>query len=268
MTYPSKVTHGVTTARSLPTAAANRIAQHSPLHSPQPRPRSLMRKYMVSSLGADGAPRNSEHIAPASLPFESAFAAFARGTMIATLQGPRSIEDIAPGTMLITRDGPPQPVAWVGSMTLVPSAPVENPFQLRLARIMADSFGLSRPAPDLLLGHGARLLQSPAALREIALQNDLLTPARAFIDGSGVIEITPPAPVLLYHLCLPQHAVIRAAGLEVETYHPGTSLLRDMAQNTRTLFLSLFPHITAADDFGSLAYPRAGQSTLERLHLA
>jgi hypothetical protein len=227
-----------------------------------------MRKYMVSSLATDGTARTTEHIAPVSLPFESAFAAFARGTMIATLQGPRSIEDLEPGTMLATCDGPPQPVLWIGSMTLVPSAPVENPFQLRLTRIMADSFGLSRPAPDLLLGHGARLLQSPAALREMALQTKLLTPARAFTDGSGVIEITPPAPITLYHLCLPQHALIRAAGLEVESYHPGTSMLRDMAQNTRALFLSLFPHVETPDDFGPLAYPRAGQATLEQLDLA
>ena len=153
-------------------------------------------------------------------------------------------------------------------MTLVPSAPVEDPEQLRLTRIMADAFGLAKPMPDLILGHGARLLRSPAALREYAMQTDVLTPARAFVDGVGAIAITPPAPIALYHLCLPHHAIIRAAGLDVESFHPGTSLLRDMGHNARALFLSLFPHIGQEDGFGPLSHPRAAQNTLEMLNLA
>ena len=226
-----------------------------------------MRKYEVSYLLPDGGIGYSEHIAPATPSFESAFSAFARGTMIQTADGPRAIEDIAPGTLLPTLAGPKMPVLWVGMMTLVPSAPVASPEQLSLTRIMADSFGLSKPMPDLLLGHGARLLRSPAALREYALQTDILTPARAFVDGTTVISVSPPSPVALYHLCLPYHAIIKAAGLEVETYHPGMSLLRDMGQNARALFLSLFPHIEQEDRFGPLAYPRAAQNTLEQLNL-
>lgn len=233
----------------------------------QPRRKSLMRKYEVASLTRDGSVRYSEHIAPASNDFEAAFSAFAHGTMIATPTGPRAIEDIAPGTLVDTAGGSPLPVLWVGMMTLVPSAPVEHPEQLRLTRIMADTFGLARPMPDLVLGHGARLLRSPAALREYAMQTDVLTPARAFVDGVSAIAITPPTPIALYHLCLPHHAIIRAAGLEAESYHPGTTLLRDMNHNARALFLSLFPHITQDDGFGPLSYPRAAQNTLEQLGL-
>ena len=226
-----------------------------------------MRKYEVTYLDAEGNVRFSEHIAPASIAFEAAFSAFARGTMILTTEGPRAVEDLDPGALLPTAAGAELPVMWIGSMSLVPSAPVEAPEQLQLTRIMADGFGLSLPMPDLLLGHGARLLRSPPALREYALQTEMLTPARAFVDGSSVISLNPPAPVALYHLCLPYHAVISAAGIKVETYHPGTSLLRDMGLQTRALFLSLFPHIGQEDGFGPLAYPRASISTLEQLGL-
>lgn len=226
-----------------------------------------MRKYQVAALRADGLVQHSEHIAPASMDFEAAFSAFARGTMIATPSGPRAIDDIQPGTLVETAAGPDLPVLWVGSMTLVPSAPVERPEQLRLTRIMADTFGLGRPMPDLVLGHGARLLRSPAALREYAMQTEVLTPARAFVDGFGAVSVTPPTPVTLYHLCLPYHAIIRAAGLEAESYHPGTTMLRDMGPSARALFLSLFPHITREDGFGPLSYPRAAQNTLEQLDL-
>lgn len=227
-----------------------------------------MRKYEVASLSADGSVRITEHIAPASPAFESAFSAFAHGTMIATPRGPRAIEDLVPGEPVCTSGGRPQQVRWVGRMTLVPSAPVERPEQLRLTRIMADAFGLGHPSPDLILGNGARLLRSPAALREYAMQTDVLTPARAFVDGTQVISVTPPTPVALYHLALPCHAVILAAGLEVESYHPGAALLRDMGHNTRTLFLSLFPHLRSEEAFGPLAYPRASRATLEQLDLA
>ena len=128
----------------------------------QPRRKSLMRKYEVASLNPDGSEHYSEHIAPASMDFEAAFAGFAHGTMIATPHGPRAVEDIVPGTMIDTSKGYALPVQWVGKMMLVPSAPVENPEQLRLTRIMADSFGLSRPAPDLCAYGGVSVTSARA----------------------------------------------------------------------------------------------------------
>jgi len=257
---------------SLPSSARqdpdHALSLPSTASAAQPRRKSLLRKYEVASLTAEGKVHYGDHIAPASIEFESAFAAFARGTMIATIDGPCAIEDLQPGMMVQVVDGPPQSVLWIGSMSLVPSAPVAAPTQLQLTRIMADSFGLSRPMPDLLLGHAARLLRSPAEFREYALQSSVLTPAKAFVDGVNVIEITPPSPISLFHIGLAQHAIIRAAGLEVESFHPGMSLLRDMGHSARALFLSLFPHITSDEGFGPLCQPRAGRHTLEQLHLS
>ncbi|UYV36712.1 Hint domain-containing protein [Rhodobacteraceae bacterium D3-12] len=208
----------------------------------------------------------SDHVAPASIAFESAFAAFARGTMISTVNGPCAVEDLAPGALLETQEGIAQPILWIGRMMLVPTAPVHTPAQLKLTRIMADSFGLARPMPDLLLGHASRLARSPAELREYALQTTVLTPPHAFIDGVNVIEITP-SPIALYHIGLGRHAILNAAGLDVESFHPGLTLLREMGHNARALFLSLFPHIKSEDGFGSLCQPRAGAGTLDQLSL-
>ena len=218
-------------------------------------------------MGPDGFSVDSRHIAPANAVFEAAFSAFARGTLIATPGGQRAIEDLLPGMPVETEKGP-MPIAWIGSMAMVPSAPVESPELVRMTRIMADTFGFSRPMPDLVLGSGARLLRVPEALREMSTQTRILTPAHAFVDGVNVIEVTPPTPVALFHLCLPQHAIIRAAGLEVETYHPGADTLQGMGQNMKALFMSLFPHLNGLDGFGPLAHPRAGQTTLESLATA
>jgi hypothetical protein len=243
---------------SLPSAAS----------SAQPRRKSLMRKYEVASLDPNGKVQYSEHIAPATRAFESAFASFARGTMVSTTKGPCAIEDLQPGIEVLTLDGQPQPVQWIGMMTLVPTAPVASPAQLQLTRIMADSFGLARPMQDVLLGHAARLSRSPVELREYALQTTVLTPPSAFIDGVNVIEITPPSPIALFHIGLAHHSILQAAGLEVESFHPGPTLLRDMGHNARALFLSLFPHITQEEGFGPLCQPRAGQTTLTQVRLS
>lgn len=246
-------------------ALSHNALQPSQRATPAKR-RSLMRKYEVASLAPDGSVRYSQHIAPATAEFESAFSAFARGTMITTPQGPCAIEDLEPGMEVCCGDSV-QKVTWVGMMMMVPTAPIDDPVRLRLTRIMADTFGLSRPMPDLVLGYGARLLRMPAELREMAVHTDILMPARAFVDGMSVIEITPQTPVALYHLCLERHGVIRAGGLEVESYHPGATLLRDMSPSIRALFLSLFPQIAQPEDFGALAFPRAGRATLASLDI-
>ncbi len=44
----------------------------------------------------------------------TAVACFTQGTLIETPQGPRAIEDIAPGDLVLTLDNGPQPVRWAG----------------------------------------------------------------------------------------------------------------------------------------------------------
>ena len=84
----------------------------------------------------------------------------------------------------------------------------------------------------------------------------MLAPARDMTDGMNVIEIQPPRAVTVYHICLREHAVINAGGLEVETFHPGPGFERHMGENMLSLFLSLFPHIDKPADFGELARQR------------
>jgi len=41
-----------------------------------------------------------------------------------------------------------------------------------------------------------------------------------------VIEITPPTPTRLFHICQSRHAVINVDGIEMETFHPGATAPR------------------------------------------
>ncbi|KZY35206.1 hypothetical protein A3731_17740 [Roseovarius sp. HI0049] len=224
--------------------------------APQPARKPLaMRKYRISSLLSDGQIRTSDQIGPAMPIFESAFSAFAHGTLISTTQGQVAVEDLEPGMKLQTVDQGPMQLLWVGAMTLMPRSE-RFPEGSSLTRIMADSFGFGRPQADIMAGPGARFLLRPSGHAERYGNERALTPAAQMVDGFNAIRITPPTPVTVYHLCLRRHAIITAGGMEAESFHPGPGFERNMGPNMLSLFLSFFPHIKQARDFGPLAHER------------
>ena len=221
----------------------------------KPRKALVMRKYRISALHDDGNVRTGDQIGPAMPIFESAFSAFAHGTLIATTDGTVPVEDLEPGMEIVTCNGQFVPLIWTGSMTLMPPSD-RMPQGGRLTRIMADSFGIGRPQTDLMLGPGARLMVRPTGGVERIETSRCLTPASRMTDGMNVIAVMPPRPVTVHHICLQRHAIISAAGMETESFHPGPGFERNMGPNMLSLFLSFFPHVRTARDFGPLAHER------------
>ncbi|QIE45898.1 hypothetical protein G5B38_10360 [Pseudohalocynthiibacter aestuariivivens] len=219
--------------------------------------------YDVQYLCGDGQIGSARHRAPATAPFLDAFSAFARGTLIATTQGPVAVEDLSPGMKLITNERGPSPLLWVGAMTLRPDACAFGESGPRLFRIMAEALGMARPMTDLMTGPGARILQRTPGRRDQSLR-----PVRDMLDGMQVIELRPPSAVQMYHLLLPRHATITAAGLSVETFHPGPGFDQSMTYDDLAQFIGLFPHIRKPVDFGSLAHPRAPLRSQNGLNVA
>ena len=216
----------------------------------------VMRKFQIASLTPSGAIYATDQVGPATPGFEAAFSGFAHGSQIKTTDGLVAVEDLLPGMKVITSEHGPMPLLWIGSMLLAPGHDDPPSNRSRLTRIMADSFGLSRPAGDVMAGPGARILTRRPEAHDIVGADHILTPACDLVDGVNIIEISPPRPVRGYHLCLQRHATISVAGLEAETFHPGPGFERSMGQNMLSLFLSFFPHIHVPTDFGPLAHPR------------
>ena len=243
----------------------------SPVGAPTPatpRRSLVMRKYQISSLRPNGELRQSEQIGPALPLFEAAFSGFARGTLIQTEQGPIAIEDLLPGDQVITAEYGPTRLLWVGSMTLVPKADGDTPPESRMTRVMPEAFGMGKPMSNVMFGPGARLLTPAGRLRQHMGNELVLAPLRHLIDGNAVIEITPPRPVTVYHLCLEKHATINAGGLSVESYHPGSGFERKMGEKMLGLFLSFFPHINAPHEFGGLSHLRLPLVSPDGLEIA
>lgn len=229
------------------------------LRAPQPPTNIPMtRNFEVAALRADGKMHIAQHKAPAIPLFDNAFSAFARGSLMLTPNGHVAVEDLQPGDELNTSSGEPAKILWIGSSTFVPAA-IDR--RMPLIRIMADTFGQARPSSFLTVGPSARLLQTPHHLRgDDNNGTQMFTPASAFVDGVNVIEICPPTPVRMFHICLSRHTAINVGGMEMETYHPGSTALRSVSYAMRDMFLSMFSHIAHASDFGPLAQPRAPEA--------
>ncbi len=248
-------------------AGTARIASAHPGQPPR-RATRLTRRYEVSGLTRAGLLSDFNAIAPASHAFESAFAGFARGTLISTTAGPVAVEDLIPGTMLETAGNGPQKLLWIGSMMIFPGLPDMAEDAVRLTRITADSFGIGRPFPDLMLGPRARMLHRSGMCRTRIGSEHAFAPASAFIDGSSMISVKPAAPVRVYHLALEGQQILRANGMEVESFHPGRDLEKSMDPGMLELFLGLFPHVRSLEDFGMMGTPRLTTVELDEMDAA
>lgn len=218
------------------------------------------RSYEIVAQRPDGSLFIGQDNAPAIPLFEKPFSAFAHGTMVLTSQGDIPVEDLQPGDMIIRADGKPVPLIWIGSSSFVPA---DTGSRTPLIRFMADSLGEGRPSGFLTFGPNARILHTPSDMRGNADLKKLLTPVRELVDGVNIIEIAPPTPVRLYHICLARHAAVKVGGLDIETFHPGPYATRDLPIHMRDRFLGMFPHIHTEQDFGPLAYPRTPEAASE-----
>lgn len=264
MTYPHRPGG---TAVSRPVAQAQSGQWTARRTNATPQPSVPPRRFQAMALLPGDELSEVVQRAPAHPVFESAFAAIARGTIMATEQGPVAIEDLIPGTLIETRDAGFQPVMWIGTLTIGPNIPLAH-MPARLFRIPVDSFGPSRPMPDLMLAPHARLLHRSAKLRNVVQGDTALTPVTVFEDGYSVIRVAPASPVSVFHLAFRDHHILRANGLEIESFHPGDDLVSRINGESLRLFLSLFPHINSIADFGPMVAPRLSVEEYQNVVIA
>jgi hypothetical protein len=245
-------------------SVSNARALRATVQDRQPqRAKPLTRRYEAAWLTPAGTVESSTRLAPAIALFEEAFSALARGTLVLTRTGPVAVEDLVPGMQVLTAEGRCETVTWIGSMTFYPGQ--DGPDFTTLTRLTAEAFGLNRPSPDLILGPRARLLLRDNRCQAIAGTDEVYVPARAFVDGVSVIEVSPATPVSVYHLALARHGSLRAMGMDVESYHPGGGIEAMIEPRLLALFTALFPHVTCLDEFGPSAHPRLTRFEVDQL---
>jgi len=158
---------------------------------------------------------------------------FVAGTRIETPNGPRLVESLIPGDMIMTQDDGPQPLRWIGSRAVRARgafAPV---------RIAAGTFG---DHGRLMLSPLHRVLVRDAMAELLFGDREVLVAARDLVDGTSV-TICEGDLVTYVHLLFDRHQVIFAEGLATESFLPGPQTTNSFEADIIEEICGIFPEI-------------------------
>lgn len=157
------------------------------------------------------------------------------GTRIATPAGPRPVEALRPGDIVLTRDRGPRPLVWAGRRTAAGTG----------------AFAPVRLLPGALGRHGLvevsqqhRVLVSGWRAELHFATGEVLVAARHLVNGRTVL-LAPRPQVSYVHLMFDRHEIVTTAGLASESFYPGAVALAGDAA-LRAELAALFPGLAAA----------------------
>ena len=189
--------------------------------------------------------KNAEKVAVHGAEQPGGVICFVPGTLIATSDGPKLIQDLCPGDTVSTKDSGDQEIQWIGQRRISGARLTAMP-QLRPVRIMANFFGARQPAPDLIVSPDHRILLSGGSAQALFNTPEVLVCARDLINDQTV-RVEHNARDLCYiHLMLKEHQVIWANGVECDSFHPANATLEHLEDKQRYELNQFFP--TIADD--------------------
>jgi len=163
---------------------------------------------------------------------------FTLGTLIDTPAGPRRIETLVPGDLVLTRDHGPQPLRWIGKTRLT-AADLRAAPHHRPVRISAGALGDGLPLRPLTLSPQHRLLISGWRAELLFGEVEVLVPALALVGDRAARVTDLPEGVVYLHLLFDHHEVISAEGAEVESLLPDWLTREDIPPALRAELIDL-----------------------------
>lgn len=170
---------------------------------------------------------------------------FTPGTLIDTADGPRPVEELVPGDLILTRDHGPQALRWVGRKHLSAADLRANPQHLAI-RFRAGALDGRLPRRELRLSPQHRLLVSGWKAELLFAEPEVLVPALAFLGDRAARAEPDPAGQLYLHLLFDRHEIIFAEGAEVESLFPGWFDTAALPQALRAELAALLPDLPGA----------------------
>ncbi|MFW2545014.1 Hint domain-containing protein [Primorskyibacter sp. 2E107] len=169
---------------------------------------------------------------------------FTPGTRILTDTGPRPVESLVPGDLIMTRDHGLQPLVWTGARRMIARgehAPIA---------IAPHLFGGARP---LVVSPQHRMLIESAQAELLFGAREVFAAARHLVDG-GAVRQAAAGVITYHHLLLPRHEVIYAEGMATESFFAGPAGLEALdAASLQALFTALPALRSDPGSYGSSA---------------
>lgn len=170
---------------------------------------------------------------------------FGRGTLIETPTGPRLIEDLRVGDLVLTKDNGAQPVRWIGSRMLRVELMLSP--KLRPIRIRAGALGNGTPTSDLIVSPQHRVLVRSRVARRMFDTDEILVAAKQLLQLDGIDIAEDMQEVEYFHILFDQHEVVVSNGAETESFYPGPQGLKSVGHAAQKEIFALFPELRDHD---------------------
>lgn len=143
--------------------------------------------------------------------FDSQPLCFTAGTLIDCPGGPRDIDELGVGDLVMTRDHGPQPIRWIGQRRFAAIG--------RMAPIRIKA-GVLNATRDLELSPQHRVLIADAMADLLFGEPEVFAAAKSLVDDDR-ISVRVGGEVAYIHLLCDQHEIITANGVAAETLFLG-----------------------------------------------
>lgn len=163
-------------------------------------------------------------------------AAYARGTLIDTPDGPRLVEDLRPGEVVTTLANGSRPLRWVGRRQVAPVELLAHP-GLCPVEFVAGAIGNDRA---LLVSPQQRILIDDWRAEVYFGEDRVLVAAQALVDDQAARVVLPTGGIDYVSLLCDRHEVLLAEGALSESFHPGEAGLAMLGRSERDEVCALF----------------------------
>ncbi|MBY6161597.1 Hint domain-containing protein [Mameliella alba] len=181
---------------------------------------------------------------------------FTPGTLIATPEGERLVEELKVGDRVITRDNGIQEIKWVGRKDLTGFDLARKP-HFKPILIQKGALGNNLPEHDMLVSPNHRVLVANDKTALYFEEREVLVAAKHLTGLDGVDEVEANG-VAYIHVMFDSHEVILSNGAWTESFQPGDYSLKGIGNAQRQEILELFPELEHAE--GLKAYASARRS--------
>jgi hypothetical protein len=172
---------------------------------------------------------------------------FARGTMITLGDGSQHpIESLQIGDRVLTRDHGPQPLRWVGNVTLRAVG--------AFAPVVISAGAMGNDG-DLVVSQHHRMFLYQRRKAEGVPKSEILVQAKHLVDGTSIF-IRETGFVSFYSLVFDAHEIIYAEGIPAESLMVTDATVSRLPPELAVDIQERFPNLTQIQHFGVEAGPQ------------
>ncbi|MHA6324304.1 Hint domain-containing protein [Roseivivax sp. CAU 1753] len=192
--------------------------------------------YSISNFSGDGTVNYTE--------FSDLVVCYAPGTLIDTPDGPRAVETLKPGDLVITLDNGAQPIRWTRSADYpLKDAEVDT----KPVQIKADALGPGLPKHALIVSPQHRILVGGHRQLQGWFATEAFAPAKSLTSLRGIRHMKGKTEITWVHFACDRHEIVTANGCLSESLLLGPTALAGLTAAARRAAIAVFGPATTPD---------------------